>query len=241
MSQGDQSIINQAGAPFRADLNAELQALVSLSAGSGSPGTVYAHQLLADTATNTIWKRNAANSGWLQWRTLDEAVLLSRSSNTVLAGNDIGKMIVATAAFTQTFSAVASGAALDTFLHDGWWCDFINQSTGNIILDPNASEQINSGTTLTLYPGMGGRIMSNGSALFMVNSVGENATFVNPTFLAQTLTDQATIPWDCDLGQIAEVTITANRAVGAPTNLKTGSYILHVIQESICNLHCIAA
>ena len=46
----------------------------------------------------------------------------------------------------------------------------------------------------------------------------------------QTLTDAATIAWDTSLGRIATVTLEASRTFGAPTNLKVGTYILHVIQ-----------
>jgi hypothetical protein len=46
----------------------------------------------------------------------------------------------------------------------------------------------------------------------------------------QTLTDAATIAWDTSLGRIATVTLGASRTFGAPTNLKVGTYILHVIQ-----------
>ena len=46
----------------------------------------------------------------------------------------------------------------------------------------------------------------------------------------QTLTDAATIAWDTSLGRVATVTLGASRTFGAPTNLKVGTYILHVIQ-----------
>jgi hypothetical protein len=48
--------------------------------------------------------------------------------------------------------------------------------------------------------------------------------------VSQTLTDAATISWDTSLGQIATVTLGASRTMGAPTNLRVGTYILHVIQ-----------
>jgi hypothetical protein len=48
---------------------------------------------------------------------------------------------------------------------------------------------------------------------------------------SQTLTDAATITWDGSLGQIATVTLTANRVISNVTNLKVGTYILHVIQD----------
>ncbi len=48
----------------------------------------------------------------------------------------------------------------------------------------------------------------------------------------QTLTDAATINWDCNSGAIASVTLgAAGRTMAAPTNLKKGTYILHVLQD----------
>ena len=49
--------------------------------------------------------------------------------------------------------------------------------------------------------------------------------------LNQTLTDAATINWDTSLGQVAYVTLGGNRTMAAPSNLKVGTYILHVIQD----------
>jgi hypothetical protein len=48
---------------------------------------------------------------------------------------------------------------------------------------------------------------------------------------SQTLTDAATINWNADSGIVASVTLGGNRTMAAPTNLKVGTYILHVIQD----------
>ena len=53
----------------------------------------------------------------------------------------------------------------------------------------------------------------------------------NAAVLSQTLSDAATINWNVGLGQIATVTLGGNRTFAAPTNLKVGTYILHVIQD----------
>jgi hypothetical protein len=50
--------------------------------------------------------------------------------------------------------------------------------------------------------------------------------------LSQTLTDGVTVSWDTSLGQVATVTLGGNRTFAAPTNLKIGTYILHVIQDA---------
>jgi hypothetical protein len=57
-----------------------------------------------------------------------------------------------------------------------------------------------------------------------------NVSFAKANILQQTLTDAATISWDTSLGQIATVTLGDSRTMGAPTNLRVGTYILHVIQ-----------
>jgi hypothetical protein len=49
--------------------------------------------------------------------------------------------------------------------------------------------------------------------------------------LQQTLADGATVNWNVALGQIATITLGGNRTMAAPTNLKVGTYILHVYQD----------
>lgn len=159
--QGDQNIANQAGASFRSDLNNELQALVTLSSGTAAPGTTYAHQYWADTTNNLLKKRNAANSGWIVVRTLDETFLLSRSSNTILGVSDVGKTFDATASFTQTFTAAAT-------LADGWAVGYRVETGQSITFDPNASENIDGATTKVVSGPCSGWIYCNGSAFFTV-------------------------------------------------------------------------
>lgn len=159
--QGDQSIANQAGAAFRSDLNTELQALVTLSSGATAPSTTYAYQLWADTTSNTLKRRNAANSAWIAVMTLDETFVISRSSNTVLGYSDRGKAFVATAGFTQTLTAAAT-------LADGWAVGYRIESGATIVFDPNASETIDGGATKTVVGPASGFIYCNASAFFTV-------------------------------------------------------------------------
>jgi len=51
----------------------------------------------------------------------------------------------------------------------------------------------------------------------------------------QTLTDGSTISWDLFLGQVATITLGGNRTFAAPTNMRVGTYILHVIQDGAGN------
>lgn len=93
----------------------------------------------------------------------------------------------------------------------------------------------------------------NGMDYPYANAVGiaannyANATFAtraSPTFTgtinmasanltSQTLTDAASISWDISLGTIATVTLGGNRTLSNPTNLKVGTFILHVIQDGV--------
>lgn len=65
MAQDDQSVANADGATVRADINNQLEAIVSLSSGATAPTTTWAYQWWADTTTGTLKQRNAANSAWV--------------------------------------------------------------------------------------------------------------------------------------------------------------------------------
>jgi hypothetical protein len=58
-----------------------------------------------------------------------------------------------------------------------------------------------------------------------------NKLHTNPDNTSQTLTDGANIDWNMNSGHIASVTLAGNRNMNAPTNLKKGVYILHVLQD----------
>ena len=61
-------IENQPGAPFRAELNTIIAALVSSNAGSEEPENPQAGMFWLDTSETpwTLYRRNADNTGWLQ-------------------------------------------------------------------------------------------------------------------------------------------------------------------------------
>lgn len=72
MSQHDFNIANQTAPNFRSDLNNALAALASLSSGTAAPAAPFADMLWYETDTNTLWKRNEANSAWISLGTVDE-------------------------------------------------------------------------------------------------------------------------------------------------------------------------
>lgn len=157
LSQGDQAVANQAGAAFRADMNLELQAIVSNSSGASAPSTTYAYQWWADTTNGLLKQRNAANTSWMVRGTLAETFVIARSSNTIIGVGDYGRTFSCTSSFTQTFTAAAT-------LSDGFWCEFRNDGSGVITLDPNGAELIDGVATITLQPGESAIINCNGSA-----------------------------------------------------------------------------
>jgi hypothetical protein len=99
-ARDDQSVANAPGATVRADINSNLQALVTLSSGAAAPGTTWAYQLWADTTNGLLKQRNAANSGWLVRGTLAETFVLARSSNTIIGVGDFGRTFNCTSTFT---------------------------------------------------------------------------------------------------------------------------------------------
>ena len=82
MAQHDYVIDNQASAPARADINNALLAIVTQNSGDTAPATTYANMIWYETDTNTLWKRNEANSGWISMGTFDESALTFTPSGT---------------------------------------------------------------------------------------------------------------------------------------------------------------
>jgi hypothetical protein len=74
MSQSSDAftVANGSGASVRSGINADLQALATLSSGTSAPSSPYVHQVWVDTTNAQIKKRNNANSAWLLWAQLDE-------------------------------------------------------------------------------------------------------------------------------------------------------------------------
>ncbi len=82
---------------------------------------------------------------------------VARTANTMLAAGDLGKFIdITSGTFTQTFDAAAT-------LGGGWWCYIRNIGTGDITLDPNASETIDGVTSGLIVPGDMYTIFCDGS------------------------------------------------------------------------------
>ena len=105
-----------------------------------------------------------------------------------------------------------------------------NTGTGSILLgdqtstvDVRGAARISNALTVA-----GNTTFSNTSS---TNKFFGTIDVTNANYLSQTLTDGATISWNTTLGSVATVTLGGNRTFAAPTPLKVGTYILHVIQD----------
>lgn len=82
-----------------------------------------------------------------------------------------------------------------------------------------------------------GSIQIGGSDFATVNTLGQTA-FLNGAYAPNlTLTDAATVTWNTASSNVATFTfVSTNRTMGAPTNLKNGSfYALAVVQNAGSN------
>ena len=95
----------------------------------------------------------------------------TRTSNTILAGSDIGKLIdITSGTFTQTFTAAAT-------LGPNWFCYLRNSGSGDITLDPNASELIDGLTSYVMYPGETRLVTCDGTGFVTIVLTGYYRTY----------------------------------------------------------------
>ena len=95
----------------------------------------------------------------LIWGSGSELIRVPRTSNTTISAANKGNLIdITSGTFTQTFDACAT-------LGNGWFCYIRNSGTGDITLDPNASELIDELTSYIMYPGEVRLVQCDGAAL----------------------------------------------------------------------------
>ncbi len=89
-------------------------------------------------------------------------VVSNRTSNTILAAADNSTLInITSGTFSQTFTAAAT-------LGSGWFCYIRNSGTGDITLDPDASELIDGLSTYVMYGGETRLVQCTGTAFTSV-------------------------------------------------------------------------
>ena len=100
MATHDYIVDNQNGANFRSDLNNALAAIVSNNSSATAPTTTYAFMLWADTASDLLKQRNAADSAWVD--------ILTLSTGAVAIGVPSGGIMM----WSGLVSAIPSGWSL---------------------------------------------------------------------------------------------------------------------------------
>lgn len=106
----------------------------------------------------TVYQK-ASGSPVIAPPTITNLVRSVRGSNIALGVADKGTLIdITSGTFTQTAVAAAT-------LGNGWWCYIRNAGTGDIALDPNASELIDGLTSFVMYPGEMRLVMCDGNTL----------------------------------------------------------------------------
>lgn len=133
-----------------------------------------------DGAGNTRCISYVKASGVAVIVALSTAVRSARTSNTILAAADGTTIIdITSGTFSQTFTAAAT-------LGSGWYCWIRNGGTGEITLDPNGAETIDSLTTFIMYPGE--------VRLVQCDASGFNSAVVHPFYYTYTASGTFTQP-----------------------------------------------
>ena len=115
-----------------------------------------AFQVVAPGTNGNVLTSNG--SAWVSSALTSSVTRSARTSNTILGTADRGNLIdVTSGTFTQTFTAAAT-------LGSGWFCYIRNAGTGDITLDPNASETIDGLTSYVMYPGECRLVQCDGTA-----------------------------------------------------------------------------
>tara|TARA_R110002153_G_scaffold37234_6_gene109379 strand:+ start:410 stop:880 length:471 start_codon:yes stop_codon:yes gene_type:complete len=107
MAQEDYDIANGSGAAVRADINQQLDAIVSNNSGSTEPPNTFPYQWWADSSSNKLKMRNGANSAWVIIGTLDT---LNLALATLASPNFSGTPTAPTPTSTDNTTRVATTA-----------------------------------------------------------------------------------------------------------------------------------
>jgi hypothetical protein len=142
----------------------------ALTAANGGTGvaTLPANNVLIGNGTSAVTGVAPGTSGnlltsngtaWVSSTPAGSQIFqVDRTSNTQLVASNISNLInITSGTFSQTFAAAST-------LGNGWFCYIRNAGTGQITLDPNASETIDGFTSYIMYPGETRLVQCNGTS-----------------------------------------------------------------------------
>lgn len=162
MSQADFNIDNISRSLFRAETNASLQALATLSSGATEPTTTYAYQLWADTTSGILKQRDSGNSFWIDkgnlndinWGFLDASgATMSGLFNFNEATDIASASNVDLTSATGNVLVITGTTAVDAFTMNQGQVMFI-KAEGALPLNYNATTMnINGGASYTCTAG----------------------------------------------------------------------------------------
>lgn len=114
MSQHDYDIANQAGLAVRSDINSVLQAIVTNNSGATTPTDTFTYQWWADTTSNILKRRNAANDAWIDVMALDGGLIIGTDveaydSNNLIATTATGSAPVPSGTTAQRDGSPVAG------------------------------------------------------------------------------------------------------------------------------------
>jgi len=212
-----------------------------------------------NTSAQLAFYRVTANGSNLDAASNSDTLTISSSNNIILIANSTNDSLQITQSPSGVFATTYGGSShIPVIVVDAF--GRITSAANQAIITVSSVSGVFGRTTSSggsaptidlATTGAGAATYSTGISAITVDAYGRvtsvtgsagYATAASPTFTGtvnqnantafQTLTDGATINWDVSLGQIATVTLGGNRTIAAPTNLKVGTYLLHVIQDA---------
>jgi len=212
----------------------------TIGAWEKTPKILISDEAPANTSNGTLWWNSNDGALYINYNDSNSSqwvVTFPRGSgSTSNSPNSNGVYLTVSSAVlktgnTMTGDLVMSSANI-TFLTTSnsgvYWnnTSFIHSPSANVVvLGTSSTEDIRIDST----GNVGIKTSSPAASLDVVGSISD----AKANNISQTLTDGVSITWDGSLGRIATVTLGGNRTLANATNLRVGTYILHVIQDTV--------